>query len=105
MERCDSNELDGSSGGEYPCTGRIIAGQKFVPGGHLPVIPDPKYIHVACDHLRIDDWVIPYHHITKGSLRNLHKSAQMWSKNSGPTASEELSNAVIQQFLKRLDTL
>ena len=90
-------------GGIYESTGRIVVGQQFQIGGHLPVISNPKYINVASDHLRIDDWIVPYHHITKTTLQNLHKSWEQWATNPESGISSEMGEAVIERFQERLE--
>lgn len=70
--------------------------------GHLPVIETPKYIHVGAGYIRINDWVMPYHHVTRTSLENMQKSVRTWIEKWGDDGIEEMLEGALDRFQERL---
>jgi hypothetical protein len=63
----------------------------------------PKFVHVAVDHLRIDDVVIRYHGIKKGQLEWLQQHVMGWIHNTSHGDNRDWVEAIMRIFQQRLN--
>ena len=79
-----------------------MSGGRFRPCWLPKKITGFKFAHVACDHIRLNDWVLPYHCICKAHLNCVEQFFQKWADDPNLENSGELLEGIYHAFEQRL---
>lgn len=97
------NRHGGNGPSTYETVGKILKFQRFQHYTFFPVIPNPRLVIIGADFLRVNDHILPFRDINKGSLNNLKSSFEAWIDSPEVPDGRLLTEAISEQFFQRYE--
>ena len=68
----------------------------------VPLFTFPEFIHVAADHVQLNEYIIPYDGMIKGSMIRIKEWIDAWVDTDFFGTNKEWLNAILETWHNRM---